>query len=188
MLANGRIGGKVGRPVWVITSDNGVEHRASGLHMTVLLFNYLKVCMLKILAALFLVFVPAFAPACTMHPDFKDLGAFLDAERDDKVIFLGTVKSIHKSRADDWTITFATDRWWRGVPRTLASVSGGIGTMALTSCAGVHDFAVEEGEQWLIVGTAYKERIDPTPWLSIRLENKKLPIEVEQQLNKLTKQ
>lgn len=60
--------------------------------------------------------------------------------------------------------------------------------MALTSCAGVHDFAVEEGEQWLIVGTAYKERIDPTPWLSIRLERKKLPIEVEQELNKLTKQ
>jgi hypothetical protein len=143
--------------------------------------------MRKILAAISLVVVPAIASACTMHPDFKDLGAFIDAKRDDSVIFLGTVKSIHKSRMDDWDITFETGKWWRGVPRSVASVSGGVGTRAGSSCEGVSDFSAKEGEQWLIVGTSYKGKIHPVRWLSLRLEDGNLPIKAEQQLGMLTK-
>lgn len=167
------------------------DHRTFAAHTImyeILLANRIKGLYVKNISRTFVSTCSSYRPACTLHPDFKDLGAFLGAERDDKVIFLGTVKSIHKSRANDWNITFATDRWWRGVPRSSASVSGGIGTMKHSSCEGVHDFAADEGEVWLIVATAYKERITPTPWLSRKIENKKLPIEVEQQLNTLTKQ
>ena len=144
--------------------------------------------MRKVLPIALLMFVPAFASACKLSLEATDLGAFLRAQNDSKVVFLGKVQSIQdlprKSSEAAQDITFEASKWWRGTPQSIVPTFGAVGTMAGTDCEGVFDFSAGEGEEWLIVGTWRKGKVHPSGLLSVRLQNGNFPIEIKYLLNR----
>lgn len=119
------------------------------------------------------------ASACKLSPDAYDLAAFLRAPGDSKVVFLGKVLSVREYRiSEDLTeqkIRFETSRWWRGTGEQSVLAKGVVGLLKGTDCAGVFDFSVKQGEEWLIVGYVEKGEIRPSHLLSIPTSSGKLP-------------
>ncbi|MBV8634163.1 MAG: hypothetical protein JO002_06710 [Burkholderiaceae bacterium] len=146
--------------------------------------------MRKLFLTALLTTLPYAAFACKLSAEATDLTAFLMAKNESQVVFLGKVKSVQAlprtSNETNQDITFEASKWWRGTPQNLVLALGAEDTMAGTDCAGIFDFSAQEGEQWLVVGTWWNGKINPSGLLSMRLQNGNLPAEIKGQLDRVS--
>lgn len=114
------------------------------------------------------------------RPQVRDVSDYVQHRIPDSVIFLGTVLSVGEKKAGkDGTSTqnieFRTTRWFGGKAQEIVSVQGLTGSYRGTDCEGVSDFSAKKGEEWLIFGQLYDEKVKPDRFRSQKLVNGTMP-------------
>ncbi|MFV0677778.1 hypothetical protein [Variovorax sp. tm] len=123
--------------------------------------------------------------ACSLAPKAYDPVVYWSEKEPNQVVFQARVRSIsereieqNEQRFEIQDIEFRPIRWWRGgAGHEIIVGQGSFGGGDRTSCAGVFDFAVNEGDDWLIVGHASNGVVYPSGLLSKKLIDGKIPKE-----------
>ncbi|MBY0573215.1 MAG: hypothetical protein K2P84_06005 [Undibacterium sp.] len=136
-----------------------------------------KYCLLVLLMS-----IVHMAIACKPAPIAYDLNAFRENDNPSRVLFRAKVISTHETQESDAVIRqdiyFRASSWWYGAEMKEIVAVGYIGTMKGTSCAGVFDFSVKKGQEWLIIGSIENGIVVPANMLSILLIDGKIPATV----------
>ena len=113
--------------------------------------------------------------ACEPNLEDASMKRYLQKATADTVVFAARVVSIEEHKEHGVLVQTAqlrTSRWWRGKQMPEVLVIGEKGRGAGTSCFGVFDFVMKEGEEWLIVGQMKDGKISPAKFLSQLMSEK----------------
>jgi len=131
------------------------------------------------IAALALCLFAQGALACKIPPQAYDMQAYLKTNGLPKVVLKGKIEEVtemlRQGGVVEQRIEVATSSWWRGEANPNVTMMASSGTMNGTSCAGVWDFTVKVGEEWLIVGVLNDGVVHPLPKLSAKIVDGKMP-------------
>jgi len=135
--------------------------------------------MKKHISALALCLLAQGALACKVPPQAYDMRAYLRAADMPKVVVKAKVEEVtellRQGGVVEQRIELTTSSWWRGEATPSITMLANSGGMGGTSCAGVWDFSVKVGEEWLIVGVMNDGIVHPLPKLSAKIVDGRIP-------------